>query len=198
MLLSAECTVEVVKHMLSNKERGMLRRTCKAFRNVRIQTDLFQKAYFEFLKSNNIQLTLFDGKLIIKSPDNRVYDPYVSFMRSNLRYFADTVRGLYIDELTPDSRITIKMVYRNISTHIKAIHETTTTDNERRCSCGGYLLGHTELTVQLITREETSNSPFGRIVRLPNRIPCYDEENIYENTFDYIEYPKLILSSSDN
>ena len=139
-----------------------------------------------------------DGKPIIKSSTGWFHDPCFDFIRNHFIDFAVVVRELYINELNPNSIITIKLVYKSIDTSIKAIHDTTTTDEERRYSCGGYVFGHRKMIVNLITLEQKSNSPIGPIIHLPNRIQLYDGEDIHNHIFDYIEYPELILSPSDN
>jgi len=197
MLLSAECIVEVVKHMLSSKEREMLRQTCKAFRNVMTKTDLFHKAYFKFLKSNNLSLSRMNGELIVKCDMELSQNKRYKFMQNQFVDFVEAVRGIYFDELNPNSILVVRNISKSIHTSIKAVHDDTTSDYERRRSCGGYVLGSKKVTIHLISLEEILETSAQVIVSLPNRIPLFDGEGASDHIFDYIEYPKLILSPSD-
>jgi len=197
MLLSAECTVEVVKHMLSNKERGMLRRTCKAFRNVRIQTDLFQKAYHEFLKTHNIPLTNRNGELVVRCNRMLVQDPlYKTFMRY-LIDFTETVRRFYVNELNPYSIFTIDTMNTTYSYIMPSTHAEDYTSEDIPAAYDRYLRTKATITVNLNTLEEKLYVPFGKIKPLNPPIPCDEISVLRERNFNYIGYPKLILSPSD-
>ena len=194
MLLSAECIVEGVKHMLTVKERGILRQTCKAFRELRIREDYFDVQYVMLLRRNGIQLTTKDGESIIRCTGWLLNDTKFTYVERTLDQFARIINGIHKDQIPKNSIVSVYGIAHMIATDIEAL------DNTEIDGCiisfGGYTEFTFRYTIELDTYKTTDALDMVKISS-PKRIPVTQVERFYAENFNYIKYPELILSPSD-
>ena len=194
MLLSAECTVEVVKHMLTIEERGVLRQTCKAFRELRVREDYFDVQYVRLLRRNGIQLTTKDGEPIIQCTGWLLNDTSFSTVDCMLDQFARIIKGIHKDKIPRNSIVSVTGIVNILNRGVESL------DKRKTSACikgyGGYSEYTFRHTIELDRYTTTQEIDFKQI-SFPKRIPDEDEDKFYAEKIDYITYPELILSPSD-
>ena len=189
MLLSAECTVEVVKHMLTIEERGVLRQTCKAFREVRVQEDFFHAPYTKMLSKNGLRLIMRGDELVIKSNGWVECDPLYKAMKNILPQFARVIKAIHKDAVTENSVISVDW----ICNALRIDAPNSDNDGMYTATYSAYDRHNYRFNVSLNTcmiMEVLSKD----LVVLPTPVTSEDTEDFYVREFAYIGYPKLILS----
>ena len=189
MLLSAECTVEVVKHMLTIEERGRLRQTCKAFRGVRVQDDLFHAPYTMILRNNGIRLIMRGDERVIKINRWVECDPNYHTMKRILPQFARVIKEINKDTVKEKSVISVNCICNRLrldalNSDNDGMYTTTYSAYDRRTFKFTVSL-NTCMLIEVLSKD---------LVVLPTPITSDDIEAFYDREFDYIGYPKLILS----
>ena len=180
--------------MLTVKERGILRQTCKAFRELRIREDYFDVQYVMLLRRNGIQLTTKNGETIIRCIGWLLHDTKFIYVERMLDQFARIINGMQKDKIPKNSIISVFCRAHMISSDIAALDNTEI--DGCTISFGGYTEFNFRYTIELDTYVTTQVIDIKQI-RFPRWIPLEDMDNFYGENFDYITYPELILSPSD-
>jgi len=180
--------------MLTVKERGILRQTCKAFRELRVREDYFDVQYVMLLRRNGIQLTTKDGETIIRCIGWLLHDTKFIYVERMLDQFARIINGMQKDKIPKNSIISVFCRAHMISSDIAALDNTEI--DGCTISFGGYTEFNFRYTIELDTYKITDALDMVKISS-PKRIPVTQVERFYAENFNYIKYPELILSPSD-
>ena len=183
--------------MLTIEERGRLRQTCKAFREVRVQEDYFDAPYVMLLRRNGIQLITKDGEYVIQCIDSLLGDTSFGSVRCMLDQFARIIKDINKVRITKNSVISVECIVYTLNRAAPALYDVTITLDERTGTYGGYNKNTSTFTVDLDTYRITEVGNI-KTISFPTRIPESERNDFYNRFFDYIKYPKLILSPSDN
>ena len=175
--------------MLTIEERGILRQTCKAFREVRVQEDFFHAPYAKILRKNGIRLIMRGDEHIITCNRWIMCDPRFTDMKHILPQLARVIKEIHKDTVTVNSVISID----GICNALRIDDLDSDNDGPYTTTYSAYDRHTFKLTVNLNTyriMEVLSKD----LVVLPTPITSDDIEAFYDREFAYIGYPKLILS----